>query len=170
MPILNAVITTPGLPAFTVYAKKYLLKDGREKESWYWEAHWPTERGESVTVNFSVNEYGEAVAKQLAIRAREQGMKKLEGFFWASERGAVDKSKPSQKAKAKASTSATRKSAANKKTASKKATSKTSTKKATTTNKAAAKKTPAQKKPAAKKTVSKESDNQTSCNKEGCFS
>jgi hypothetical protein len=74
------------------YAKKYTLADGKERESWYWEAHWPTETGQFMRVNFSVNQYGENLARRLAIWARDQGLAQIEGVFWASERGtAVDR-------------------------------------------------------------------------------
>jgi len=58
-------------------------------ESWYWEAHWPTERGESESERFSVNRYGDKTARAMAIRARNKGMEAVEGVFWASERGNV---------------------------------------------------------------------------------
>ena len=75
-----------GITGVCTYAKSYTLKDGTIKEIWYWEATWPGENGESVSVNFSVNTYGETVARHMAIRARERGIKGLEGVFWASER------------------------------------------------------------------------------------
>ena len=75
-----------GITGVYRYAKKYRLKDGREKETWYWEAHWPTTTGQSESVNFSVNRYGEDLARRLAIRARESGLTQVEGIFWASER------------------------------------------------------------------------------------
>ncbi len=76
-----------GITGVYKYSKKYSLANGNEAESWYWEAHWPTERGESSSERFSVNEYGEDMARGMAIRAREKGMKGVEGLFWASERG-----------------------------------------------------------------------------------
>ena len=76
-----------GITGVYRYAKKYRLADGREKESWYWEAHWPTESGQHESVNYSVNNYGEDLARRLAIRARERGMQHVQGVFWASERG-----------------------------------------------------------------------------------
>lgn len=78
-----------GIAGVCTYAKSYLLKDGTVKESWYWEATWPGENGESVSVNFSVNTYGETVARHMAIRARERGLKGLSGVFWASERAQI---------------------------------------------------------------------------------
>lgn len=78
-----------GITGVYRYAKKYRLADGREKESWYWEAHWPTDAGQYASINFSVNAYGEDLARRLAIRSRENGLKQVEGVFWASERGAA---------------------------------------------------------------------------------
>lgn len=78
-----------GITGVYTYAKSFELRDGTIKESWYWEANWPTERGESEHQSFAVNQYGEEVARQMAIRARERGMRQLSGVFWASERGEV---------------------------------------------------------------------------------
>jgi hypothetical protein len=75
-----------GITGVYCYPKKYWLKDGTEKECWYWEANWPLGPGESARARFSVNQYGEDIARHMAIRAREEGMKKVEGFFWASEK------------------------------------------------------------------------------------
>ena len=75
-----------GIAGVCTYAKPYTLKDGTVREIWYWEATWPGENGESVSVNFSVNTYGETVARHMAIRARERGLRGLQGVFWASER------------------------------------------------------------------------------------
>lgn len=80
---------TSGIPGVYRYAKRYKLKDGCVKEIWYWEAHWPTGKNESEKATFSVSNFGEDKAKKLAIQARKAGVKKLEGVFWASERGAV---------------------------------------------------------------------------------
>lgn len=79
-----------GITGVYTYAKRFELRDGTIKESWYWEANWPTERGESAHESFSVNEYGDEVARQMAIRARERGMRALSGVFWASERGETE--------------------------------------------------------------------------------
>ncbi|MEM8501203.1 MAG: AP2 domain-containing protein [Pseudomonadota bacterium] len=76
-----------GITGVYTYAKRYQRRDGSIRETWYWEAHWPTERGESAHESFSVREYGEEVARQMAIRARERGLRNVEGLFWASERG-----------------------------------------------------------------------------------
>jgi len=79
-----------GITGVYTYAKRFQLRDGSYNETWYWEANWPTERGESMHESFSVREYGDAVARQMAIRARERGLRNLKGVFWASERGEVD--------------------------------------------------------------------------------
>lgn len=78
-----------GIAGVYTYAKRYTLRDGTEKETWYWEANWPDEYNKSISVCFSVKTYGEDLAKQLAIRARKKGLGKVEGLFWASERGEV---------------------------------------------------------------------------------
>jgi len=80
-----------GITGVYTYAKRFQLSNGSYRETWYWEAHWPTERGESERESFSVKQYGEAVARQMAIRARERGLRSLQGVFWASERGDVDR-------------------------------------------------------------------------------
>ncbi|MEM6936788.1 MAG: AP2 domain-containing protein [Pseudomonadota bacterium] len=69
------------------YAKRYRLKDGTQKESWYWEANWPTSPGVSAKATFSVNRYGEDIARLMALQAREKGLAAVEGVFWASARG-----------------------------------------------------------------------------------
>lgn len=79
-----------GITGVYTYAKRYTLRDGTEKETWYWEANWPTERGESAHAAFSVKRFGETKAREMAIRAREQGLRALTGVFWASERGEID--------------------------------------------------------------------------------
>ena len=78
---------TSGTTGVYKYAKKYRLANSREIESWYWEAHWPTQRGKSKSVRFSVNELGDDIARAKALRARKNGMQAVEGVFWASERG-----------------------------------------------------------------------------------
>ena len=79
---------TSGITGVYKYAKSFTLRDGRIKESWYWEATWPAHEGEQAHVAFSVNEYGEEMARQKAIRARKRGMQALAGYYWASKRGA----------------------------------------------------------------------------------
>jgi len=75
-----------GITGVYTYRKTYTLKDGTVKESWYWEANWPNENGESVSKSFPVNRFGDEQAKQMAINAREQGMRTVSGTFWAAER------------------------------------------------------------------------------------
>jgi hypothetical protein len=80
-----------GISGVYKYAKRYTLRNGTEREVWYWEANWPTEvLGVSGHQSFSVNRFGEEVARQMAIREREQGLSKLSGVFWASERGILE--------------------------------------------------------------------------------
>lgn len=74
-----------GITGVYRFAKRYRLRDGTQRETWYWEANWPTERGKSGKATFSVNRYGEDLARQLAIRARAAGLAAVEGVFWASE-------------------------------------------------------------------------------------
>ena len=79
---------TSGIPGVYRYAKRYKLKDGCIKEIWYWEAHWPAKKpGDFGKATFSIQRYGEKQAKALAVAAREAGVQKLKGVFWASERG-----------------------------------------------------------------------------------
>lgn len=77
-----------GISGVYRYAKSFRLKNGKLKRSWYWEATWPTVKSKQAHRNFSVNEYGEEKARKLAIRARKKALKELEGYFWASSRGA----------------------------------------------------------------------------------
>lgn len=76
-----------GITGVYKYAKSYLLKDGTMRESWYWEANWPDQNGQSKSMRFSVKKYGDEFAKQMAIRARKNGLLTVEGTFWAAERG-----------------------------------------------------------------------------------
>ena len=76
-----------GISGVYKFAKKYTLANSQEVESWYWEAHWPTERGESKSERFSVNRYGDEIARAMAIRTRNKEMEAVKGTFWASERG-----------------------------------------------------------------------------------
>jgi len=77
-----------GISGVYKYAKKYFLSDGTEKAIWYWEAHWPTAQGQSESSAFSIKEYGENVARKMAVRARAKGIAQVQGVFWASDRGA----------------------------------------------------------------------------------
>jgi len=76
-----------GIPGVYRYAKPYTLADGKERKLWYWETTWPTQEGGSAKATFSVKQFGEERAKQMAIAAREAGIRKLKGVYWASERG-----------------------------------------------------------------------------------
>jgi len=67
------------------YSKTYTLKDGTVRRCWYWEAIWPTTRGDSEVARFSVNNYGEAGAFKRACAARLRGFKLIEGVFWPCE-------------------------------------------------------------------------------------
>jgi hypothetical protein len=77
-----------GISGVYRYAKSFSLKNGKLKRSWYWEATWPIGNSQQAHINFSVNEYGEEKARKLAIRARKKALKELDGYFWASSRGA----------------------------------------------------------------------------------
>jgi hypothetical protein len=79
-----------GITGVYKYAKPYTLSDGEIRENWYWEANWPDTEGESVCKSFSIKKYGDEIAKQKAIRARNKGVKNIEGVFWASKRGELE--------------------------------------------------------------------------------
>lgn len=79
-----------GITGVYQYAKPYTLSDGEIRENWYWEASWPDVEGESVAKAFSVKKYGDELAKQMAIRARNNGLKNVEGVFWVSKRGELE--------------------------------------------------------------------------------
>lgn len=81
-----------GITGVYRYAKRYQLKDGTIRLAWYWEANWPTDRGQSKKASFAVNAYGEELARELAIEARENGMREVNGLYWASERGGTEPS------------------------------------------------------------------------------
>jgi hypothetical protein len=67
------------------YSKKYTLKNGTVRYSWYWEAIWPTTPAKSKVVRFSVNKFGEAGAFNRARSARIRGFNRIEGVFWPCE-------------------------------------------------------------------------------------
>jgi len=67
------------------YSKPYKLKNGTVRYSWYWEAIWPTTRGDSEYARFSVRKYGEAGAFKRACAARIRGFKLVKGVFWPCE-------------------------------------------------------------------------------------
>lgn len=77
-----------GISGVYKYAKPFTLKNGTVKKNWYWEATWPIGNSEQAHINFSVNEYGEERARQMAIDARKKAMRRIKGVFWASDRGA----------------------------------------------------------------------------------
>ncbi len=76
---------TSGIAGVCRYAKGYRLKDGRVKQTWYWEANWPADAQGVTYARFSVNDFGEARAKALAVQARKNAMTDIEGVFWALE-------------------------------------------------------------------------------------
>lgn len=80
-----------GITGVCTYAKRYKLRDGSYRETRYWDASWPGEDGKNVSISFSVREYGEEMARSMAIRARQRGLENVKGTFWASERGVVKK-------------------------------------------------------------------------------
>jgi len=77
-----------GITGVYRYAKSFVLKNGKVKKSWYWEATWPIGKSQQTHQSFSVNEFGEAKAKRLAIQAREEALADISGHYWASARGA----------------------------------------------------------------------------------
>jgi hypothetical protein len=52
-----------------------------EQQRWFWVASWPLPSGQRKRVKFSVNKYGEEGAFKLALKARREAMRKLEGDF-----------------------------------------------------------------------------------------
>jgi hypothetical protein len=70
-----------GISGVYTYPKSYVLGDGTVKETWYWEANWADENHNSVSVNFSAKTYGGDIAKQMAIRAREEGLRTVKEVF-----------------------------------------------------------------------------------------
>jgi hypothetical protein len=80
-----------GMTGVCTYAKRYQLSNGSVRENWYWEASWPTVRGESAKALFSVNTYGQDMARQMAFNARRAGLAAVEGVFWRCEPGALAK-------------------------------------------------------------------------------
>ena len=79
-----------GITGVYKYAKSFTLRDGTVKKNWYWEATWPNVNAEQDHIAFSVNEHGEEKARELAVRARQRALRRLEGHFWASGRGVVE--------------------------------------------------------------------------------
>lgn len=52
-----------------------------EKQRWFWVASWPLPSGKRRRVKFSVTKYGEGAAFKMALKARREALKKLEGSF-----------------------------------------------------------------------------------------
>ena len=77
-----------GITGVYKYAKPFTLKNGTVKKNWSWEATWPIGNSEQAHITFSVNEYGEEAAQQMAVDAREKALRRIKGYFWASGRGA----------------------------------------------------------------------------------
>ena len=75
-----------GISGVCKYGKPFTLKDGTVKKNWYWEATWPVGKGKQANSIFSVNDYGDDRARELAINARRAAMRRIQGYFWASER------------------------------------------------------------------------------------
>jgi hypothetical protein len=78
-----------GISGVYRYAKSFTLKSGEIKVSWYWEATWPIGGSKQSHLAFPVNEYGEAKARRLAVRARKDALNAIDGHYWASARGAT---------------------------------------------------------------------------------
>lgn len=76
---------------------RYCASDTRdlpdEEQRWFWVASWPMPSGKRKRVKFAVNKYGEEGAFKLALKARKEAMKHLEGEF---DPGAVRR-KPQRK-------------------------------------------------------------------------
>jgi hypothetical protein len=89
-----------GISGVCTYAKRYPRSDGSLKENWYWEASWPGERGRSCKAIFSVATYGQEMARQMAIRARKNGLEGIEGVIWCSEPGLLEPSVTSAQSEA----------------------------------------------------------------------
>jgi hypothetical protein len=52
-----------------------------DQQRWFWVASWPLPSGKRKRVKFSVNKYGEEAAFKMALKARRDAVKKLEGSF-----------------------------------------------------------------------------------------
>lgn len=78
-----------GVTGVCLVRSPYTLSDGTRRESYYWEAIWPTRPGENERCRFPVTTHGDAVAFDLACSARARGLAQVEGYFWASEKGAT---------------------------------------------------------------------------------
>jgi len=72
-----------------------------EKQRWFWVASWPLPDGRRKRVKFSVKKYGEEGAFKMALKARKDALKQLDGEF---DPGAVRR-KQARRRKAPATTS-----------------------------------------------------------------
>lgn len=52
-----------------------------DQRQWFWVAAWPARDGKRKRVRFSVHKFGEEAAFNMALKARQDGMKALEGTF-----------------------------------------------------------------------------------------
>jgi hypothetical protein len=52
-----------------------------EQQRWFWVASWPLPSGKRKRVKFAVNKYGEEKAFKMALKARREAMRELEGSF-----------------------------------------------------------------------------------------
>jgi hypothetical protein len=52
-----------------------------EKQRWFWVASWPLPSGKRKRVKFSVKKHGEEGAFKMALKARREALRKLEGSF-----------------------------------------------------------------------------------------
>ena len=80
---------TSGVTGVCFVRSRYRLRNGKERSLSYWEAIWPTVPGQHINKRFSVAVHGKQKAFEMACRARKQGLRKVQGVFWAAERGAV---------------------------------------------------------------------------------
>lgn len=52
-----------------------------EKQRWFWVASWPLQDGRRKRVKFSVKKYGEEGAFNMALKARKEAVKDMDGEF-----------------------------------------------------------------------------------------
>ena len=52
-----------------------------DQQRWFWVASWPLPDGKRKRVKFAVNKYGEEKAFKMALKARREAMRSLEGSF-----------------------------------------------------------------------------------------
>lgn len=52
-----------------------------DQQRWFWVASWPLPDGKRKRIKFAVNKYGEEKAFKLALKARREAMRNLEGAF-----------------------------------------------------------------------------------------